>query len=296
MLNASGQRQLREAMFARAWNDPDIIEMFTEADQGELKSLMEALATAAPNWAALKADIEAGLVRPEMDISGHVLDAMRLIASARKLASRDGLSIGKALAELLDDVDLIQGVVAPLTTALVRKFWKNGRAASADDVAGFLARYADDARKAGSTADMFGATTPRDVLRAIDKDAFANLPENLGPVRGFARPSQQTLPHEGYDAGANSPEVEIEDAAVRDALEAPATDPGFQRLQPDAVVKGLRADLAKTAADLGDLLDTLKFEMPDKTTTSFREFLNDLDRDTRAIDILNGCAISPGGA
>lgn len=285
MLNASGQRQLREAMFARAWNDPDIIEMFTEADQGELKSLMEALATAAPNWAALKADIEAGLVRPEMDISGHVLDAMRLIASARKLASREGMTTSKALAELLDDVDLIEGAVAPLTTALVRKFWKNGRAASADDVAGFLARYADDARKAGSTADMFGATTPRDVLRAIDKNAFASLPEDLGPVRGFARPAQQTMPHEGYDAGANSIEAELEDTGVRDALEAPPKD-----------TTPASAATAAARADLGDDFDALEIDMPDGTTATFREILDDLDADSDLVAAIQACAITPGGA
>ena len=289
MLNASGQRQLREAMFARAWNDPDIIEMFTEADQGELKSLMEALATAAPNWAALKADIEAGLVRPEMDISGHVLDAMRLIASARKLASRDGLSIGKALAELLDDVDLMEGAVAPLTTALVRKFWKNGRAASADDVAGFLARYADDARKAGSTADMFGAASPRDVLRGIDAKAFDDLPEDLGPVRGFATKANTTpanLSDQGYEAGAVSAEAEATDLVVRDSLQQP---------QVDEETEALKADLADARDGiLADFMD-IQMTLGDGTQLRTRDMLSELDRDAKSIDTLNGCAISQGG-
>jgi hypothetical protein len=185
---------------------------------------MEALGRAAPSWAALKADIEAGLVRPEMDISAHVLDAMRLISSARKLAGRDGMSIGKALTELLDDVDMIEGAISPLTAALVQKFWRNGRSASADDVAAFLTRYADDARKAGAEGGMFDAPGPRDVLRAIDKDAFGNLPEDLGQPRGFARPGQNTpqvkAMDQGYDTGATSSEIEVDDAAVRDGLEA----------------------------------------------------------------------------
>ena len=53
------------------------------------EALIEALETAAPNWAALRADIEAGLVTPDMDISPYVLDAMRLIASARELAAAE---------------------------------------------------------------------------------------------------------------------------------------------------------------------------------------------------------------
>jgi hypothetical protein len=121
ILNRQGERQLREAMFARAWSDPDIIAMFAEADAGDLRSLMDALESAAPNFAALKADIDKGLVLPEMDISGHVLDAMRLIATARRLSRQEGnLPMATAISELLDEVDLLTGAVAPLTTAPVR--------------------------------------------------------------------------------------------------------------------------------------------------------------------------------
>lgn len=247
LLNRNGERQLREAVFARAWSDPDIIEMFTEADQGDLKSLMQALDMAAPNWAALKADIEAGRVAPEFDISGHVLDAMRLIASARKLASRQGMAIGKAVAELLDEVDLIEGAVAPLTAAMVRKFWTGGRAAPAEDVAAFLSRYADDARKAGASGGMFDAPTPRDVLAVIDKPTFGSLPEDLGPVRGFARPGQQApqvADSVGYDTGAASPEAEAADQAVRDELLAPD-----RPSDPLAALIESGADAAQIAAD-----------------------------------------------
>ena len=268
MLNKSGERQLSEAIFARAWSDPDIVEMFAEADQGDLKSLMEALNRSAPSWAALKADIETGAVRPEMDISGHVLDAMRLIASARALASRDKMSIANALSELLDDQDLLNGAVAPLTVAMVRKFWRNGRAASADDVASFLTRYADDARRAGAEGALFDAPTPRDVLRAIDKDTFADLPEDLGPVRGFARPGQDAPKvhtiAQGYDAGAKSPEVEADDLAARDLLSQSAEGPfgpvfaGFGDNPEGAIAKLLTEKSgeisdAVTRTDLGSI-------------------------------------------
>jgi len=302
LLNRNGERQLREAIFARAWNDPDIIEMFTEADQGDLKSLMEALGRAAPSWAALKADIEAGLVRPEMDISAHVLDAMRLIAAARKLAGRDGVSIGKALTDLLDDVDMIDGAVSPLVSAMVKKFWRNGRSASADDVATFLTRYADDARKAGAEGGMFDAPGPQDVLRAIDKEAFGDLPADLGQPRSFARPGQVTpsveTVREGYDAGAASPEIEADDAAVRDALEAPsptaADSPAVPRQPEDPAAAAMQADLAAARTAFSKELDALEIDMPDGTTASFREILDDLDADAQTVAGLRACAI--GGA
>lgn len=223
MLNALGAKQLREALFARAWPDQSIIARHTEGDPGELKSLLEALDAAAPAWAALKADIEAGLVRPEMDISGHVLDAMRLIGAARDVAAKQGMPIATAIKELLDEVDLLEGAVAPLTVALVRKFWTNGRAARAEDVAAFLSRYAEDARKAGAAGGLFDGPGPRDVLVAIDKGAFGDLPEDLGRVRGSVTAQDQakidaiaSQPIEGFDAGAAAPEAQ----AVRDEIRA----------------------------------------------------------------------------
>lgn len=232
-LNALGQRQLKEAIFARAWPDPDILARYTEGAPAELKSLMEALETAAPNWAALKADIEAGLVTPDMDISGFVLDAMRLIGAARELAARQGMPIAKAVAELVDEIDLIEGAISPLTAALVRKMWKGGRAAPADEVASFLARYADEARTAGKAGGMFDTPGPRDVLRTIDPATFGDLPEDLGQARGFAtRPTSEAppeavaqLPDQGFDQGARSPEAEAVHAEIEADLRA--TDGAF---------------------------------------------------------------------
>lgn len=225
-LNALGQRQLREAIFARAWPDPDILARYTEGAPAELKSLMEALETAAPSWAALKADIEAGLVTPDMDIGAYVLDAMRLIAAARELAQKQGMPIAKAVAELLDEIDLIEGPISPLTAALVRKMWKGGRAAPADEVASFLTRYADEARKAGQAGGMFDAPGPREVLRTIDPETFKDLPEDMGQARGFAtRPTSEApaeavrdLPNLGFDQGARSPEVEAVQAEIEARL------------------------------------------------------------------------------
>ena len=206
-----------------------MIARYTEGDAGELKSLMEALEKSAPQWAALKADIEAGLVRPEMDISGHVLDAMRLIAAARDLAAREKGVTGKIVAQMLDEVNLMDGAVSPLTAALVRKFWRGKTAAPADEIATFLTRYADDARKAGTEGGMFDAPTPRDVLKAIDEKAFGDLPEDLGNVRGFARPGDAAqaeaiadTPVTGFDEGALSPEA----AEVADEIKVELETPG----------------------------------------------------------------------
>jgi hypothetical protein len=255
MLNREGARQLREALFARAWPDPDILARFAETDAAELKTLMDALDSAAPAWAALRADIEAGQVLPEMDIGGFVLDAMRLIGSARDIAARGGPKISAALDELLSEVDLIAGPVSPLTAALVAKFWRGGRAAKAEDVASFLTRYAEDARKAGASGALFDAPSPRDILARIDPATFDGLPADLGAARGYAQPAPrapQALDAEGFDAGASSPEAQEADAAILESLQPPA------EARPARLVDGT----AMEARALEQLIGDLKLAQP----------------------------------
>lgn len=233
-LNKAGQARLQEAMFARAWDAPDILTRFTETDGGELKSLLDALDQAAPAWAALKADIEAGRVRPEADIGPFVLDAMRLIAAARDQAARDGLPTANALAELLDQPDLLEGALSPLTVALIgNKFWKNGRAAGAGEIADFLRRYAAEARKVATVDNMFAAK-PADILRAIDPAVFGDLPDHLGTPRTVVTRAQRPdtappMPEDAWAKGADSPEAEEADRAALEALRS-ALDPGLPDL------------------------------------------------------------------
>lgn len=294
MLNKEGQRQLREALFARAWPDADILARFTETDAGELKSLMDALDASAPAWAALRADIEAGLVTPDLDIAGNVLDAMNLIGTARDLAKKGGGKISETLDALLNEIDLIDGPVPPLTVALVRKFWPNGRAAKAEDVGSFLTRYADDARKAGATGGMFDTPSPRDVLAAIDPKAFADLPADAGAARGLTparSPEPEALPEEGFDAGATSPEAVAADAQIAasfappPALDLPEVEaPPAQAAPPAAII-----------ADLGDDFAGVEIEMPDGTTLTVADVLEDLDADAGFDAFIQACALTPGG-
>jgi hypothetical protein len=226
-LNGPGLRQLREALFARAWPDEDILARFTETSPEELKSLVEALDAAAPTWATLRGDIEAGLVRPEMDIGVYVLDAMRMIAAAREAAAMGGPSIAGVLEDLLNQIDMISGPLSPLTTALVRKFWQNGRAAKSSTIADLLTRYAQDARVAGRTGQMIDGPSPADVLRQIDPKTFADVPDDLGRSRAMAQDPlpQVQLPEAGLEEGALSPDAIEADAAAADDLTAAQDGP-----------------------------------------------------------------------
>lgn len=314
-LNTPGQRRLREALFARAWPDDDILSRFTETAPDELKSLVDALDAAAPAWAVLRGEIEAGLVRADMDISPYVLDAMRLIAAAREASARGGPTIAGALEDLLNQIDLLDGAVSPLTTALVRQFWKNGRAAPAKDIAAFLKRYAQDARVAGRTGQMFDASGPAEVLRKIDPAAFGDLPEDLGKTRTRAQEPlpQVELPEAGLDDGALSPDVIEADAAAMDDLlagtgqarttdEPPASAPSrvpdatppMQATPAQAAVQPAR--LVSTDPALDAAFAAYEIEMPDGSKRTAAEVLADLDADAQFDAFIQGCAITPNSA
>lgn len=249
VLNAEGVRRLNQAMFARAYDAQDIVARYTETDAGELKSLMDALETAAPEWAAMRADVAAGILRPDVDITPFVLDAMRLIGNARDLASRGEINLSGAIEEMLADVDLLAGALSPLTVALVRKFWRGGKAAPADKIADFLKRYANEARKvARAEAGLFGeAPGPAQILRSLDKKTFGDLPDELGNARLVEAPAAtaRAIPDEAFKDGASSPEVKTADEAatadLRNVVEGEPFGPvhGDLRDQPEAAIERL---------------------------------------------------------
>lgn len=230
-LSIDGVRQLQDAMFARAYDAPDILARYVETEAGELRSLMDALSEAAPDLALLRSEIDAGLIRSEMDITPFVLDAARLIMTARDLAAREGSSAAQIVEELLGDIDMLDGVVAPLTQALVRRMMPSGRQASAEKVAAFLKRYVAEARKSGRAGDALGDLPgPLDVLKAIDKDTFGDLSETgAARLRPELEPEIDTsmIGDDAFIDGAHSPEARAGDFGARATLEEPSSAAPF---------------------------------------------------------------------
>lgn len=225
-LNADGRKALARALFARAYDDPVLMQRFAEADAGDLRALLDALFEAAPDWSRLVADVAEGRVRPEFDITGHVLEAMRVIAQARK-GAKEGGSVGEVLAELLNTPDLIEGAVPPLTRALLGLFWSNGRAAPKARISDFLRRYATEARKVGgSEASLLDAPDVIDVLQAVEPRAFADLVELGSPparnrvpdVDPDVDPVRNPVRSDDFADGALSDEVAAADDDLADEL------------------------------------------------------------------------------
>ena len=218
-LNAEGVTRVRQAMFARAFDAPDILARFAEADAGELRSLMDALEGAAPSWAAMRSAVSEGRLRSEMDVTPFLMEAVRTIADARRIATRENKASAQIVEELLADVDLLDGALPPLTAALVRKLYSDGRALAAPKVTAFLDRFAAEAHKVGKTdAALFDDTVGAlDILKSIDKAAFGHLTETGTariPDTNAARASDMpadAIPQNAFTEGALSPEAQEAD-------------------------------------------------------------------------------------
>nr|WP_252729581.1 hypothetical protein [Pacificibacter marinus] len=261
-LNAEGLRRLEGAFYARAWSAPDLVSRVVESDDaGELKGLMAAMQKSAPDWATLRAEIEAGQVKEAFDITDSVTDAMRLIARAREEAGQ-GRAVADMVVEMVGEVDLLEGPVPPLTVRLVKHFYPDGRVASADSITRFLTSFAREARQIGKSGDMLGGS-PRDVLASIDK-SFADLPEDLGRPRGRISPDQIA------------------------PIKEPVVVPEIEGLD----VAALRAEFSLD--DLSPAFLSDEITLPDGTTASVSDLLDDLEQDRGLIDAVSHCYL--GGA
>lgn len=195
-LNAQGARRLREALFARAYDAPDLTRVLAEDEGGDLRQLAEALADVAPRWAMLRDEIAAGRLAPELDVTPQLAQAARLVARARAQArTTKGLTVRAALADALAQVDVETGPVDAVTEQLVGVLTRDGRARSQEDVAALLGRYVDEAFAVGDTqARLFAETgdaAPEEILHALARteiraDADPNAPGGAGPEPGDA--------------------------------------------------------------------------------------------------------------
>jgi len=285
-LTSYGEDLVASSVFARAWPDRDIVDLLV-ARRGSrgLRSLLDALDDAAPAWAAMRADIDAGLIRPEFDITAHVLEAMRTIATARNSAN-GGRGMETILSELLRQSDGFGGEISPLSEALVRKFWP-GRQASQDEVAAFLRAYASEARTAGAAeGSLLAGATPAEVLRQLDPEVFGKLPDDLGKVRDLSFRGQvdgapqihlAAVDGSPFADGTAAPAVEQADAAIEADIRA-AIEP-----KPEGQIA---AGATPTFADA--LIKT------EDGTFTVREVLDGLEKDAALKDVLEACKLTWG--
>lgn len=227
-LNAEGLRRVRGALFARAFGAEDLLRLAVETENRAVTNLVRMLEDLAPDWAAFRAMVEAGYVRPEFDITGQLMDAVRLIARAR-IDDRDGQSVIAAIRDRLAQADMF-AEADPLTEALVDVFYRGDRARGPEVSGDILARYAGKAVAIGraDTADLVEAVTPEAALRRAIDEEEKGLPAEALPAR--TAPPDAPAEVAAFDPapltdGAASPAVQAADDALAAELQAEAPGP-----------------------------------------------------------------------
>ncbi|MBU3031360.1 hypothetical protein [Paracoccus marinaquae] len=235
-LNIDGLRRLRQALFARAFDAGDLLKLLAETEHPAVENLLRMLEDLAPDWAAFRAMVEAGQVRPEFDITDQLMDVVRIIAKART-GNREGQSVIAALRDRLAQGDMFAARDRDMADALIGAFYRGNRARPPEATASILQRYIADAEAFGRAdiEDLLGgdeALSPLSALRsAIEaQDARAPMPGQ------FATDAQEGAAESLIDIraldrmetpdGAQSPALmRATDAARRDLAEQPEVGP-----------------------------------------------------------------------
>lgn len=195
MLSDEGENRIRNALFAKAYEDTGLINKLAESrDESNVKTALEALVETSPLYAQMKEDIKNGELF-NLDISKEITTALRKADELRK----KGQKVDVYLAQLsLFDDELSQD-----EKLLLRFFDANKRNKS--NIEEFIKKYVEEVRGFGhpDQGSLFGAVEPpnkSDVLRAAMRqvptgEEVIKASENDKPSKiETPQPEQQPAP------------------------------------------------------------------------------------------------------
>lgn len=161
-LSAEGLMRVRNAILAKAYGDTGVLSRIAESTNDEVKSISSALTASAPEWAKMRAGVEAGAIRPDIDATGDLLEAVARTADIRSKNER----LDAYLAQQ-DAFDRLPAAVE----GFMRMFYdpKGQRAASSKRITDALRFYAQEAAKVNAEEGLglgLVPIEPRDIIQA----------------------------------------------------------------------------------------------------------------------------------
>jgi hypothetical protein len=118
-LSQEGQTRLRNAVFARAYGDSDLVAMLAESTDSNVRNILNGLLRAAPEVARLRDLIDAGARQP-IDVSAAMSRAAREFARLREQ--------GMTVQQMIDQGSLFGDALPPEITNLMIGLSENARA------------------------------------------------------------------------------------------------------------------------------------------------------------------------
>jgi hypothetical protein len=215
-LSLPGIQRIRNAIFARAYNDRGIVERLTEDPDDNIKSIVGGLTIAAPKFIAMQAGIESGDLHP-LDISEGITDAAAKISFLRENSIRldDYLKNGNIFGE------------QPLMNAILGAFGRYGR--NKTELADLFGRYTEAVEAIGNPkqAGMFGpAEVPSPealFIRVLER----KLDEDGKTPQEPQQPVQPSNPTGGTGQSGSSLGLPVQPEAGPEPATSPST-PGEQ--------------------------------------------------------------------
>lgn len=142
-LSAAGMQRLRNAVFARAYGDADILAMLTESTDANVRNILAGMLRAAPEVAKLADMAQAG-ARQEADIAGPLVEAVRLFSQLR--------SEGRTVQQFLAQGSMFGDGLSPEIQAMLEAVSLNARAPKR--IAEMIGGMVDTVNALGDTRQM----------------------------------------------------------------------------------------------------------------------------------------------
>ncbi|ABM32958.1 hypothetical protein QRO10_06015 [Paracidovorax citrulli] len=224
-LSPAGVVRLQAALVHRAYSDGDLVESMFGSTDNDIRAIGEALKDVAGEWANLRQAAAAGAVNPQVDVTGNLLQAIRLVQKARRERA--------SLYDAINQVDMVTGDVPdPMTVGVLRMLYSGQyltRAVGRDRLADSLREYMAAALATRAGGDMFGEQVGPDAILS----ALSGQPTTQTTNAASPQPSGQSAPA--------APQGE-RGAPGRDPAGRGADEPGQQARRPEPDRAGPRPD------------------------------------------------------
>lgn len=208
-LSQQGLLRLKNAIFAKAYGDPDLIGMLAESTDANIRNILAGMMRVAPDVARMREMIDAGARHP-MDFSASLSRAAREFSRLRS----EGMSVEQFLAQ----GDMFGNGITPEVSALLAGLQDNARAPKR--VAAMLGQMVDAVDRLGDPRqmDLMGTgTTPKasDLIARSVEDMRAEL--DASPTGDLFKTPEVDAARQAIE---RSPDLRVADEITGEAVNA----------------------------------------------------------------------------
>lgn len=235
-LSQDGVKRIRNAVFAKAYGDPDIVAMMGESTDANVKNILNGMMRAAPEVARMRDLVESGARHP-MDIAPDLVRAVREFSNLR--------SEGKTVEQHLSQFSLLGDGLSPEVTNLLQGLQDNARAPKR--IAEMIGKFTDMVDQLGDPRQrgVFDDTAPQahelmaSTVEGMQKENASALPATpeINAMKKIAQDDPGAMVLEGYDADGNPKYTSVREAVAQ--IEAEHTEQLKEAQSYDAAVNCL---------------------------------------------------------